>query len=365
MIKLLHVLEEEMNKGKEGYGITIPISLPKLNNYIEIAKNSYYVIAGITGSGKSTLVHQIFLIDVLQWWQNNKDKVNLKLNIIYFGMERKMYMYAAKWVSRTIFINEGIYIPYKKILKFTLSRQELELVNKYKLILDQWQENETLICFEGIKSVSDIKKFINNFASKHGTLVKIQNDILETKIYKSNHKNHIVLIIYDHLGLTKKEQGENSIKITMDNLSRTMQDIRDKFGFSPVIVQQLNRGVQQSDRLKLNDVLPKLTDLADTSITSQDADVILALLDPYSILQEGTNNDVLGYNIQKLKDERFSKFYRSLHILKNSFDSNGIHMGLALHPYTGIFKDMPEKNKDMTDELYESIRNSTYFINKK
>lgn len=365
MIKLKENLNEEIIRGREGKNTTIPISLTKLGDYIEIGRNTMYTIGGITGSGKSTIVQEIFLLSVMDWWMKNKGKTSLKLSVIYFGMERKMFMYAAKWISRAIFKEQGITIPYIKILHRrgkSLDSTEQKLVNIYMDKFDEWQEDDSLIVFEGTKNPTGISIFIDNFAKKHGEIIPRKDGELESKSYKSDHENHLVLIITDHIGILKPEKVDGKTKSNLDKFSTAMREARDLYGFSPVVVQQLNRSVSDVTRLKLNDTIPKLSDFAETSTTSHDSDVVLALLDPYSVLPEGTSTDIAGYNLQKLKDERGAKFYRSLHILKNSFDSNGIFIPLAFHPYFGIFKDMTKKAKDMTDDDYKAIVDGSYFL---
>ena len=365
MINLRENLLAEIKRGKEGKNVSIPISLTKLGDYIDIGRNTMYTIGGITGSGKSTIVQEMFLLSVMDWWMANKDNTSIKLNVIYFGMERKMHMYSAKWISRAIFRDQGISIPYAKILhrkgKFLTPKEE-ELVGHYAKIFDKWQENEALIVFEGTKNPTGISIYIENFAKKHGEIIPREDGDLQYRTYKSNHENHLVLIITDHIGILKKEKVDGRVKDNIDRFSTAMRDARDLFGFSPVIVQQLNRSVSDVSRLKLNDTLPKLSDFAETSTTSHDSDVVLALLDPYSILPEGSTTDVAGYQLYKLKDERGAKFYRSLHILKNSFDSNGIFIPLAFNPYYGMFKDMPKKAKDMTDSDYQAVVDGSWFL---
>jgi hypothetical protein len=365
MISLKQVLDDEMRRGKDGKNDTIPISLTKLGDYIEIGRNTMYTIGGITGSGKSTIVQEIFLLSVMDWYMANKGKTSIKLNVIYFGMERKMFMYAAKWMSRAIFREQGINIPYKKILYrkgMKMTEQEEKLVQEYMKKFEEWQDDETLIVFEGSKNPTGISIFIDNFAKKHGTVIPRRDGELESKSYKSKYDNHLVLIVTDHIGILKKEKVDGKKKDNLDTFSTAMRDARDLYGFSPVIVQQLNRSVSDVTRLKLGDTLPKLSDFAETSTTAHDSDVVLALLDPYSVLPEGTLQDIAGYELKSLKDSRGAKFYRSLHILKNSFDSNGIMIPLAFHPYYGIFKDMPKKSPEMTEKDYEGIINGGWFL---
>lgn len=368
MIDLYDNLLEQINKGLQTKNVTVPFGIEKLNWYLDIAPNTMTTIGGITGSAKSTSVQEFYIFSVLDWYLKNKETTDLKLSIIYFGMERKLFMYSSKFISRIIFEKEGYNIPFKKILGRGLDKlttEEHQIVLKYMNILKEWQKDETLICFENSKNPTGISKFIEEFAKKHGEIIPRRDGTLESKSYKPNHPNHLVLIITDHVGLLKSERVDGVKKQNIDKFSDTMRDARDLYGFSPVVVQQLNRSVMDVNRLKLADTLPKLSDFAETSQTSHDSDIVLALYDPYSVLPSDTQTDIAGYSLPKLKDAKGAKFYRTLHILKNSFDSNGITIPLAFHPYYGIFKEMPKKAQDMTDQDYAEITNGSYFLKPK
>lgn len=366
MIDLYSNLQEQIDKGLHTKNVTIPFEIEKLNWYLDIAPNTMVTIGGITGSAKSTSVQEFYIFNVLDWYLKNKNNTDLKLSIIYFGMERKMFMYTSKYISRLIFQKEGLNIPFKKILgrgDDKLSNIEHKMVLKYMDVLKDWQKDETLICFENSKNPTGISKFVEEFAKKHGEIIPRKDGALESKSYKPNHPNHLVLLITDHVGLLKSERVDGVKKQNIDKFSDTMRDARDLYGFSPIVVQQLNRSVMDVARLKLADTLPKLSDFAETSQTAHDSDVVLALYDPYSVLPSDTQTDIAGYSLQKLKDNKGAKFYRTLHILKNSFSTNGVTIPLAFHPYYGIFKAMPKKPHEMTEHDYEQITNGNYFLN--
>jgi hypothetical protein len=365
MINLYENLMEQIQKGMTSNELGIPFPVTKVNNYLEIMPNTMYTIGGLTGSGKSTVGQEFFILSPLDWYLANKDKTDLKLTIIYFGMERKMFMYTAKWISRRIFLDTGKNISYKKILrgkKMGITDEEMSLVLTYMEVLKKWQEDETIICFENSKNPTGIKIFVDNFAKKHGTIIPRKDGDLESRSYKPNHPNHLVLIITDHIGILKSEKVDGVKKQNIDKFSEAMREARDLYGYSPVIIQQLNRSISDVNRLKLGDTLPKLSDFAESSSTAHDSDVVIALLDPYAVLPSDMTTDIMGYDLVKLKDERGAKHYRSLHILKNSFDSNGISIPLAFNPYYGIFKDMPKKSKDMQAADYESIIDGSFFL---
>lgn len=365
----------EVEKGLQGKNGIIPLGYHRLSDYIDIAKNTMYTIGGETGAGKSTLAQDAFIIRPLQWYFENKDKEDIKLSIIYFGMERKMYMYSLKWISRLIWQEQGIYISVKKMLgrqkkdgqRVLMDETEIGLVREYKERLREWTKDDVLITHAGSKNPSGISKYLEAFARKHGEIKPKEStdtieDILGSKTYTPHHHNHIVLVLTDHIAILspEKEGGEGAPKMNIDKFSRTMREARDLYGFSPVIIQQLNREMSNIHRLKMGDLKPKLSDFAGSSSTSQDSDVILALHDPYRHAMDDQAQDK-GYELRKLKNERGDTFYRSLHVLKNSFDASGISMPLGMHPKTGVLQILPKKDS-ITEDLYAQIVSGDWFL---
>jgi hypothetical protein len=358
----------EINKGLEGKNNTIPFPIEGLEDYLEISKNTMYLLGGSTGSGKSTIAVEVFITGVINWYLKEKEKPDntIKLSIMYFGMERKQVMLTAKLLSRFIFEEQGIEISAKKILgrtKDKLSLDEQQIVKTYAERFKTWQEDELFMCSEGSKNPTGIKVFIDNFAAKHGKVNNRGDGVLDDKTYVPNHPNHIVLPITDHIALLKAQKdATGNRKQRIDLFSETMRTARDLYGFSPVIVQQLNRSLSDVNRLKLGDTLPKLSDFAETSDTQNDTDVAISLLDPWRVLGNDADEDILRYKLKKLKDEKGRKFYRTMHILKNSYGADGISVPLAFHPVYGIFKKMPKPAALMQEQDYKSITSGEYFL---
>jgi hypothetical protein len=140
-------------------------------------------------------------------------------------------------------------------------------------------------------------------------------------------------------------------------MSDELRYARDFYGYSPVVVSQFNRDISNPIRIKNGDVEPQLEDFKDSSTTQEDADVVMALFDPmrYKV------PDPSGYDTSKLVDELGAKFYRSLRIIKNSYGSDDIRIGLAFYGEIGIFKELKRK-KEITDEDYAAVVNKTYFL---
>jgi len=350
-------LKHQIVKGLKGENSVIPLSLDRLSQFVSIGSGLMYVVAGEAGAGKSSLSSDLFIVQPLLWLIKNKDKTNIKLDIIYFGLERKQFRQSAKWLSRLIYEGEGIYIPVERILGRgeLMSPKEQELIGKYKPRFEELEPN--LHCYDGLVSPTEIEAYIEDFAVKNGKLTEVKGEdgIITKKVYKPNEKNHIVLIITDHLGLVSTSGKK---KQDMDDFSRVMRLARDTYGFSPVLIQQLNRALSDTTRIKMGNLAPRLSDLADTSASTQDADIIIALMDVFRYLQEG--NDSLGYDVYQLRDNRGVKYYRSVHILKNSYGADGIGVGVAFYPFVGIFKSLP-RPEEFTEQIAEDIKSGNYF----
>lgn len=357
-------LLREIENGLSGANGSIPFKYDRVRDFLDIAKNTTYLIGGETGSGKSTFVMDTFVMWAMDWYMGERSRTNVKLSILFFSMERKRYMNSAKLVSRFIFEDTGIYIPIRKILgrsQEPMTESEVEIVKRYANKLDNYEEHWYMR--DGELTSEEYKKLIHGFAKKHGRIVKYVDSQGETQQrYEPNHPNHIVLVVSDHIGLV----GDGD-KEALDAYSKNNRLARDFYGFSPVEVMQLNRGLSTHGRSAVN-AKPQLSDFHGTSNATHDADVVIAVFDPLRHAKQvvsGDNPDIslidaVGYDTARLVDQFGRKYYRSAHILKNTYGGDGVSFGCAMHPMTGIFKLMPRVS-EMTDELYADITSGRYF----
>ncbi len=362
----LDVQIQAARKGKSG---VIPISYNRIGNYMEIAKNTMISIAGETGVGKSTIAVDMFLINPIQWYLANKND-NIKLSVIYLSMERKLYMMTSRIISRLIFEEQGLDISPKKILgrnaNFQLTDNEYILVQQYYSRIDEWEKDDLLICHEGSKNSTGISLFLEEFAKRNGIISRkdttdksYENILAKPKTYEPSLPNHIVLVITDHIGILTPEEKNAKTKSTIDGFSKTMREARDVYGFSPVIVQQMNRNLSDIHRHRMGDLKPKLSDIADSSNTAQDSDVVLILHDP---LRHDPEARLPGYELKRFRDKFHRNFYRSLYILKNSFDScPDTPFPMAIHPIYGILSTLPIPSK-VSEDIYDQVLSGQYFL---
>lgn len=347
-------LKIEVQKGLEGRNQGIPMGFERLNRYIGIRKSIYTLVGGLTGSGKTSLVDDAYVLNPIDFILSKQNTRKLKLNIIYRSMERNRVFKYAKWVSRKIFIEQGIVIPVPKLLGWnaTMTKDEHDLFLMYEEYGAQLKEMVTI--FDGPENPIGIAKDLKAHAEKHGKIERLDEF---NKVYVPDDPDVITIVVIDHVSLTKTTKELSTKKQAIDKLSSELRYARDFFGYSPVVVQQFNREIANPIRLKNGDVEPNLEDFKDSASTQEDADVVLALFDPMRYKVE----DPSGYDLEKLKDAEGAKYFRSLRLIKNSFGSDDLRIGMGFYGEIGMFKEL-KKRKDMTDADYESILNKQFFL---
>ena len=349
------LLNAEVEKGLNDQNGGIPMGFERLNNYIGIRKGIYTLVGGLTGSGKTSFVDDAYVLNPFDWTLTPEGKKSgIKIKFWYRSMERNRTYKYAKWVSRKIFIDQGIIIPVPKLLGWTdkLTKDEHDLFLMYEDYINEMEDS--VIMYDGPENPVGIAKDLKKYAESRGKIEQLDE---YNKIYVPNDPNEITIVVIDHIGLLKTTKDLPTKKQAIDKLSNELRFARDFYGYSPVAVSQFNRDISNPMRLKNGDVEPQLDDFKDSSSPGEDCDVALALFDPmrYKV------PDPSGYDLDKLKDEYGSKYFRSLRLIKNSYGADDVRIGLGFFGQIGMFKELNRK-KDMTDADYESVINKSWFL---
>ena len=349
------LLNAEVNKGLGDFNRGIPMGFDRLTKHVGVRKGMFYLIGGNTGSGKTSFIDDAFVLNPVDW-ALSKEGIDsgIKVKVWYRSMERSRTYKMAKWVSRKIFLDQGIIIPVGKLLGWNekMTKDEHDLFLHYKDYVDQLSEIVTII--DGPENPVGIAKELKAYAEANGRIEQLDQ---WNKIYVPNDPTQITLVVIDHIGLLKTTKDHPTKKDAIDKMSNELRFARDFYGYSPVVVSQFNRSISNPARLKNGDVEPQLEDFSDSSSTQNDADVVMALFDPmrYKVA------DPSGYDLDKLKDSYGAKYFRSLRLIKNSYGADDLRIGLAFLGELGIFKELPRK-KDITEADYESITNKSFFL---
>lgn len=367
MIDYYSGLDKEIEHGLNQEQISM--GFDRLNYHVGLRKATYYLIGGYTGSGKTSFLDDAFVLNPYDFVNSHKNTKGLKLKIFYFSMERRKNYKIAKWISRRIFLDTGKIITANKILgwvsnEFKLTFDEHDIVKSYKDYIN-FMLNDAITIIENPQNPMGIKKTIDTYAELNGKKEKI--DAHNTTYIPDNEKEHVI-VIYDHIGLQKKETRKypngdivrlSTPKEIIDQSSEDARKFRDVYGYTIVKVSQFNRDIANPTRIKNGDVEPMLEDFKSSGSTQEDAEIVFGLFDPmrYKV------PDPSGYNLDKLRNDYGAKMYRSVKLLKNSYGSDDVRIGLAFQPAIGMFKEMP-KIQDVTEKTYESIKDNSFFRQK-
>ena len=350
-------LKTAVQDGLDGRNGGIPMGFNRLNRYIGIRKSMYFLVGGLTGSGKTSFIDDAFVLNPFDWFISKEGQASgIKLKIWYRSMERSRTYKFAKWVSRKIFLDHAIMIPVPKLLGWTdkMSKDEHDLFLMYEDYMNMMSDMITII--DGPENPVGIAKELKAYALERGSIEQLDE---YNKVYVPNNENEITIVVIDHIGLLKTTKDQTTKKQAIDKMSDELRYARDFYGYTPVVVSQFNRDISNPIRIKNGDVEPQLEDFAESSSTQNDADVVLALFDPmrYKV------SDPSGYTLDKLKDQYGAKYFRSLRLIKNSYGEDDVRIGLGFLGQIGMFKELP-KVKNMTEADYQAVVNKTYFLNK-
>ena len=340
-----------------GYYNCIPfMGMERLEMYLPgIEQSTYYLLAAASGVGKSKLARYLFIHNPIVFLEQNPDS-GIELDILYFSLEESKEKIILAEISKYLFSKYGLTISIKQLASVgrynVISSEDLQKVKLAEAHVRKFLDRVTI--YDNVRNATGIYKTVRNFAMTVGTyydkdgkaltpeeVIQVTGGIGETykKVagYRLHNPKHYVIVMTDHLGLLQPESGE-TLWQTMGKMSSNYNlHFRDKFGFIPVVVQQLAadkervesnfQGKTIEDKLE-----PTLDSLGDNKTIARDVNVALGLFDPARYKIDNHN----GYDITRLKDR-----YRSMNIMKSRDGIANKKLPLFFNGAVDFFKEMP------------------------
>ena len=183
------------------------------------------------------------------------------------------------------------------------------------------------------------------------------------KKYIPNDPNEHVIVIVDHIGLTKPIKDYPTKKQAIDRLVEHLQYFRDHLGYTCVAVSQLNRDLSNPLYKKMDSFEPHLDNIKETGNLGEASDIVLSLFDP---IRYNTTDKNYG-DVEKFRSPiNGHKYFRSVSILKNSYGIDGASIGTVFMGQNGLFKELPKSSeiRDWQQKDYDQIFNHAYFLQK-
>lgn len=359
-------LEERRNKILNGGINSIPTPFERFaNDFIGIEQSTYYAITAGTKGSKSQFTSFVFIYKALlyAYWS----KADIKITIFYFPLEETPERIMQRFMSFLLNdITKGeIRISPRDLRSSSnnnpVSKEILELLKTDECtdILDFFESN---IIFSSETNPTGIYKFCRSYAERNGTtyykdvVIKdefgVEKHIKMFDRYEMNNPNEYRIIIVDTINLIDTEKGM-SIKESMDKLSEYLAKfLRNRYFFSPVVIQQQAFAGESTDAFKIGKVEPSLANLGDSKYISRDANIVLGLFSPSRF---GIPT-YLGYDIKKFKDN-----IRFLFVLANRDGEMGGVLPLYFDGAICTFAELPKPNDtiELTKvyKLLQKIRN--------
>lgn len=318
-------LLQAIDRGREGREQGFGIGLPKLEQIIDgVCKGVYTLIAAESGVGKSSLMLYSYVYrPIMEHLDDGKFKISL------FSLEMSADKIMAKLLSTYIFETYGVRLSIKQLLSvqkgFILNDECYDIVRE----CIPWMQK-----VENILTIYDKSATANSIYSNILKELEERGHFEETekrKIYHPDDPDLVHLVIIDHLARVFCSPG-NTLKQEMDLTSKYLYSLKNRCGISPIVIQQMNRGIQSMDRRKEGMVVPLTSDLKDTNSTVEDAEIILAIFSP----DKAKLNSHRGYNIAELGDR-----FRSIFVLKSRYGESNVEDFLYYDGKCNKWVEMP------------------------
>lgn len=398
---LVQWLEDQLASDKQS---CIPINLDRAGHIINLRQGHYTLIGGGTGTGKTSFVDEKYVLEPYDWMKAHPES-EIKVRWFYRSMERRAQQKFAKWVSNKIFRDKKMLISSDEILMANGNRlpaEKFQLIKEYSDYFDEMLDYVDIQ--DGVDNPFGIFKPLEHYSHKNGILLKIKyNDkavvlydhstngvkikdyleetfvitkagekryfeeveikgkkykvFLKKPVYIPDDPNLYVVPIIDHIGKTSSIEGKDE-RGTINKTSELLSTLRDTFLQSPIVVSQFNRSLADVGRMKLfkGDLQPQLEDFESSARTQHDADLVLALFNPYRYKSYDADGMYKDYSIRdKLVSPGGHNRFRTLSILKNSFGIDDVTIALRFTGESGSFQTLPLPGTPSLEMVYDEI----------
>jgi len=337
MSKVFSRLKDKVEKGRLGLNSGIPTRLSRMDYFTTgIQQGDYWLIGAETNVGKTKFVRDQFIYEPYNYWLKNKDKFNI--HFIDFSLEMTAEDNLADLISKDIYVDYGKVISRSVLLSQGRNKEGVQrrLEDEYYDMLCSYEERyadfeKHLTIIDTDVTPSFFHDVLMKYAEAHGTFEKESKFIGRRGKYTPKDDNLYTIILFDTINLADAEPKQ-TVKETIDRISRICVWFRKVCNFTPVIIQQFGAELSSTDRSRHGIKTPLLRDFEDSKRTTKDATIVLGLFDPTRHAME----EILEYNVLEMKN-----WIRTLHLLKNRNGEMNKSVALQFKGAIGMFEELP------------------------
>lgn len=323
--RTLHGINERRERLLRGGINSIPSKFVRfMSEFIGIEQKKYYIVTGATKSGKTQFASFTFLYTPLLYAYEHPDKIRLK--VFYYSLEETPEDVTRRFMSYLLFVKKGIRISPTDLESSANNPVDPKILaylqeEDIKPILEFYEQH---VEFSPSRNPTGVNKEVEDYMRSNGTVhwkqVSVRDDITGNMkevrafdYYEPNDPDEYVIVIFDHLSLIQPERGM-TLKQTADKLSEYFVILRNRYGVTPVLIQQQSFEMESLDAFKERKLRPTAQGLADTKYTARDCNVLLGIFNPF----KHDLPDYKRYNITLLRDN-----CRFLEVILNRGGSSG------------------------------------------
>lgn len=342
--RVLDTIKERKERVNKGFINSIPWPFERFSKYvIGLEKKKIYQVTAGPKVGKSKIANYMFLYNTYNYLIDNNLPLNFKIK--YFCLEESKETLIAQFMSFTLFMKTKgrlvVSVPTLMSTEDELSQKiidELELHREYI--------NGFLDRVEYIEDVSHPFGIFSNFldyAKKHGIQTKKEVSWADKPVddlYIPTDPDEIVLGVVDHVSLLKDKEA-------ISELLKYSVKLRNKYGYSMLIIQQQALAQTSMEGIKFNQGEPTVAGLGDNKLTSRDVDITFGLYSPY----QNTIPKYEDYDITFYKDN-----IRFLTVLQSRHGGSGTKVPLYFNGAVNFFSELPKVSTPEEIKTQNNIR---------
>ena len=278
------------------------------DDFVGIEQSTYYVVTSLTKGSKTQFTSYVFIYRPILYAYYHPEK-NLKVKVLYFPLEETPERITQRFMSYVYYMRTGKRKSPKE-LRSTQTALDQEVIDFFELPENKrlLEFYESCIQFYDSTNPTGIYKDCRQYAEEHGTThylkIKkkdefgVEQDAEVFESYVPDDPDEYKLIIIDTINLIDTERGMDK-RQSINKLSEYLAKyLRNRYGFSPVVIQQQSADSENNEAFKLGRIRPTTYALGDSKYTSHDANVVLGLFAPFRF----GLTDCFDYDIKKLRD---------------------------------------------------------------
>lgn len=340
-------------------------------DFLGIEQKKMYLVSSFTKGSKTQFTSFMFVYTPLLYAYYNRDKIRVKF--FFYLWEETKEDFVQRLACHLIYrlSKESIEVSPTELMSTDndnpVSQEVLDIMDSEEFldIMSFFEEHSQ---FSDSTNPTGVYVECKDYAEKHGTTYTKEKTYkddfgVEQKTegfdyYVPEDEDEYRIIIIDHLSLVSQERGF-TLKQSMDKVGEYGIILRDRYNFTPVIIQQQNTDNESMDAFKLQKLRPTVAGLADSKYSARNCNVMLGLFSPIKF----DLREYLGYDISKFRDN-----IRFLEVVLNRGGQAGGIKALYFNGKVCDYKELPLPNSPEISKWHSWLENrrkktvKTFFI---